>query len=176
LQFISFEDENDFDAACIKLSEAVRTDLTWLRKHTELGDSARIWESEGRHRGFLIRTPALQAAERWRTARPNGAPKLTVSQNEYIDASRKGLRQRVTLRVAASLAAALATVFLLSNIGVFLYILNVDHRRALLQAMSQTIINFSGKEERLPKITALISELEEDYAHHPNSSDISLKL
>jgi hypothetical protein len=162
--------------ACGKLADAVQTDLVWLRKHTEMSENARIWELGGRHRGLLIRSPALQAAEKWRASRPNGAPKLTALQEQYIVASRKGLRQRLAVRIVASLAALVAAVFLASNIGFLLWMTNPDNRKNTLQVLTQSLINYSRKEERLPKITALISELEADHERNPDSPDINSRL
>lgn len=176
VQFISFEDDDDFDLACVKLADAVQTDLAWLRKHTEIGETARIWELGGRHRGLLIRTPALQAAEKWRASRPNGAPELTALQEQYIGASRKGLRQRIAMRMVASSAAFVAVIFLVSNVGFFIYIANPENRKVILQVITQALINYSGKEDRLPKLTALIDELEVDYERNPESSDVNSRL
>jgi hypothetical protein len=43
LNFIFFDDETRFEESADRLAEALATDIDWIRKHTELGESARRW-------------------------------------------------------------------------------------------------------------------------------------
>jgi hypothetical protein len=48
LNFIFFDDEARFDESVNRLAEALATDIDWIRKHTEFGESARRWAAAGR--------------------------------------------------------------------------------------------------------------------------------
>ena len=77
LNFIFFDDDARFDESVNRLAEALATDIDWIRQHTEIGEQARRWASADRPRGLLLRSPALEQAERWIAARPTGAPAPT---------------------------------------------------------------------------------------------------
>src|SRR5262249_6313165 len=69
LNFIFFDDQSRFDESMERLVEALRTDIDWIRKHTELAEHARRWNEAGRPRGLLLRSPALEQAEHWIASR-----------------------------------------------------------------------------------------------------------
>ncbi|MGO9330700.1 MAG: hypothetical protein ACLQJ0_21665 [Steroidobacteraceae bacterium] len=58
------------------MTEALQTDIGWIRKHTEYGESARRWAEAGSSgsSGLLLRSPVLEDAEVWIASRPPGAP------------------------------------------------------------------------------------------------------
>ena len=70
LNFIFFDDPQRFEASTDKLAEALQTDIGWIRNHTEYGEAARRWSAGGRPSGLLLRSPTLEAAERWIASRP----------------------------------------------------------------------------------------------------------
>jgi hypothetical protein len=86
LNFIFFDDANEFDAKLAQLAEALSTDIDWVRKHTEFGEAARRWSVAGRPgpRGLLLRSPVLDEAERWIASRPPGAPPPTNEAPAFI--------------------------------------------------------------------------------------------
>src|SRR5947209_5557468 len=43
LNFIFFDDEALFEQSADRLGEALSTDISWIRRHTELGEAARRW-------------------------------------------------------------------------------------------------------------------------------------
>ena len=43
LNFIFFDDEAQFERRAEQLSEALRTDIGWIRQHTDFGEQARRW-------------------------------------------------------------------------------------------------------------------------------------
>src|SRR5262249_10918461 len=96
LNFIFFDDEARFEESADRLAEALATDLDWIRKHTELGESARRWAVAGRPgpRGLLLRSPVLEEAERWIASRPPGAPEPTEAARALIAESRRAATQR----------------------------------------------------------------------------------
>ena len=89
LNFIFFDDPAQFEASTDKLTEALQTDIGWIRRHTEFGEAARRWIEEGRAGGLLLRPPVLDQAEAWIAFRPSGAPSPTAETEAFIRASRK---------------------------------------------------------------------------------------
>ena len=108
LHFIDFVDAARFEASADLLATALQTDIAWIRRHTEIGDSARKWAVvEGRRpHGLLLRSPALEEAERWIASRPTGAPAPTENTKAFIAESRRAATQRQRWAVGGSLAAA----------------------------------------------------------------------
>ncbi len=85
---IFFDDETQFEAKTDQLGEGLRTDIDWVRRHTELGERARSWSLAKRPDGDLLRSPALEEAERWIASRPEGAPAPTAETQDFIRLSR----------------------------------------------------------------------------------------
>jgi hypothetical protein len=84
LNFIFFDDENQFDASFDRLIAALETDIGWVRQHTEFGEAARKWTLAGRPGGLLLRPPALEEAEHWIASRPQGAPAPTEETQAFV--------------------------------------------------------------------------------------------
>ena len=111
LNFVIFEDPARFDEKLTQLADALSTDLDWVRKHTDFGETARRWSEAGRPRGLLLRAPLLEEAERWIATRPRGTPLATAETQAFIAESRRAAtRQRnfLTGSLAAGLVVALA--------------------------------------------------------------------
>jgi formylglycine-generating enzyme required for sulfatase activity len=115
LNFIFFDDPTRFEASADQLAEALRTDIDWIRQHTELGEAARRWVAAGRPSGLLLRSPALEAAEHWIDSQPAGAPPPTGESLAFViasrrDASRRRLRARAGVLgvFAVAIVSALA--------------------------------------------------------------------
>ena len=89
LNFIFFDDPDHFEASADKLAEALHTDIGWIRKHTEFGETARRWAESDRQGGLLLRPPVLEEAEYWITYRPHGAPPPTAETEAFVAESRK---------------------------------------------------------------------------------------
>jgi TIR domain len=114
LNFIFFDDQRGFDASADQLAEALRTDIGWVRQHTEYGEAERRWSTAGRPRGLLLQSPTLEVAEYWIGSRPAGAPEPTREIKEFVSASRRSARasQRLRRVVAASMFALLIGIIL----------------------------------------------------------------
>ena len=114
LNFIFFDDQRGFDANADQLAEALRTDIGWVRQHTEYGEAERRWSTAGRPRGLLLQSPTLEVAEYWIGSRPAGAPEPTREIKEFVSASRRSARasQRLRRVVAASMFALLIGIIL----------------------------------------------------------------
>ena len=64
LNFIFFDDEAQFEQRADQLAEALRTDIGWIRQHTDFGEQARRWAHGKGASGLLLRSPVLEQAER----------------------------------------------------------------------------------------------------------------
>jgi len=109
--FAFFDDPAQFEAAVDRLADALTTDIGWIRQHTEYGEAARHWVTRGRPGGLLLRSPALEEAERWIASRPPNAPMPTAETQTFVADSRRGASRRrnvLTGSLAAGLVAALA--------------------------------------------------------------------
>jgi formylglycine-generating enzyme required for sulfatase activity len=89
LNFIFFDDPERFDASADRLAEALRTDIGWVRQHTEYGEAERRWIAAGHPRGLLLQSPTLEVAEYWMVSRPAGAPEPTKEIGDFVAASRR---------------------------------------------------------------------------------------
>ena len=76
LNFIFFDDDERFDESMGRLSEALETDIDWIRKHTEYGQAARRWEVAGRpgpRRSDVASAPARRGGGMDRLAAAHGS-------------------------------------------------------------------------------------------------------
>ena len=119
LNFIFFDDPERFDASADSLAEALRTDIGWVRQHTEYGEAERRWSAAGRPRGLLLHSPTLEVAEYWIGSRPVGAPEPTKEIRNFVSASRQGARSAQQLRrIALSTILALMVAVILGLVAV----------------------------------------------------------
>ena len=116
LNFIFFDDPARFDASADRLAEALQTDIGWIRQHTEYGEAARHWSAAGRPGGLLLRSPALEDAERWIASRPHDAPAPTEETQAFIAESRRGATRRRNI-LTGSLAAGLVVALALAGLA-----------------------------------------------------------
>src|SRR6516225_3730928 len=84
LNFIFFDDVARFEQSADKLAEALNTDISWIRQHTDFGEQARRWTLAKGPSGLLLRSPVLEQAERWIAARPTAAPAPTEETQTFI--------------------------------------------------------------------------------------------
>src|SRR5262249_53637236 len=116
LNFIFFDDETQFEWSANKLTEALDTDIGWIRQHTEYGEAERRWSAAGRSKGLLLQSPTLEVAEHWIVSRPHGAPEPTKEIRAFVAASRQGARpaqrrRRLAQGVFVGLAAFIVLGF-----------------------------------------------------------------
>ena len=116
LNFIFFDDPTRFEASADRLAEALQTDIGWIRQHTEFGEAARRWSAAGRPGGLLLRSPALEEAERWIASRPRGAPEPTAETQAFVAESRRGATRRRNI-LTGSLAAGLVVALALAGLA-----------------------------------------------------------
>ena len=108
LNFIFFDDPARFAESLARLDEALQSDIGWIRKHTEFGESARRWADAGgsASSGLLLRSPLLEEAERSIGSRPPNAPAPTRATQDFIAQSRRAATRRRNI-LTGSLAAGL---------------------------------------------------------------------
>jgi hypothetical protein len=118
LNFIFFDEPAQFNASADRLAEALQTDIAWIRRHTEFGDTAHQWVEAARPVGMLLRPPVLDQAEAWLAFRPSGAPAPTAETEAFIAHSRKATLDTLRLRrIALGSIFALMMAVILGLIG-----------------------------------------------------------
>jgi tetratricopeptide (TPR) repeat protein len=141
LNFIFFDDQTRFEHSADQLAEALRTDISWIRQHTDFGEQARRWAQAKGASGLLLRSPVLEQAERWIASRPPGAPTPTEETQAFIRQSRQGATRRRNL-LTGSLAAGLVLALALAGLAYWQRGVAVEQRGIAQQNEAQ------AKEER----------------------------
>jgi tetratricopeptide (TPR) repeat protein len=128
LNFVFFDDDARFDESADRLAEALNTDIGWIRRHTEFGGAADHWSAAGRPGGLLLRSPALEGAERWIASRPRGAPEPTQETQAFVTESRRGATRRRNV-ITGSLAAGLLAALVLAGLAFWQRGIAVEQRQ-----------------------------------------------
>ncbi len=76
-----------FGTGQVRLIDALKMDVGWLREHTRLEELAARWEASGRPIDLLVRGSELKGYQVWRAGRPTNAPDLTALQRAFLGAS-----------------------------------------------------------------------------------------
>ncbi|MBK9926531.1 MAG: TIR domain-containing protein [Anaerolineales bacterium] len=128
---------DDFEGTIPGLVQAIRTDLEWISRHTQLLNQALEWEAKSRNHSFLLQGTQLEDAEKW-MADSSGKDNRQVLplQAEFISASRKAAdrRQRIVL-TGISLALIISLV-----LSVLALIARNDAKRAQNVALTNEAI------------------------------------
>jgi tetratricopeptide (TPR) repeat protein len=127
LNFVFFDDADHFEASADLLSEALQTDIRWIRRHTEFGEQARRWAAASQPAGLLLRSPVLEQAEQWIASRPAAAPAPTEETQRFIRTSRQRSTQRRNV-LTGSLAAGLALALGLASLAYWQRTVAVEQR------------------------------------------------
>ena len=118
LNFLFFDDDLRFEESTNRLAEALDTDISWIRQHTEFGEQARRWALAERPSGLLLRSPVLEQSEFWIASRPRGAPVPTEETRAYIGESRQAAtRQRIRSRRVRALIYVLLVGIIAGLVG-----------------------------------------------------------
>jgi tetratricopeptide (TPR) repeat protein len=141
LNFIFFDDPAPFERSADKLAEALNTNISWIRQHTDFGEQARRWALAKGPTGLLLRSPVLEQAERWIASRPPGAPAPTEETQTFIRRSRQGTTRRRNI-LTSSLAAGLVLALSLAGLAYWQRGIAVEQRGIAQQNEAQ------AKEER----------------------------
>ena len=136
LNFIFFDEPEKFDRGIEQLSEALQTDIGWIRQHTEFGEATRRWIAVKASPGLLLRSPALEEAERWIASRPRGAPEPTTETQSFIRQSRQAATRRRNV-LTGSLAAGLVLALGLAGLAYWQRGVAVEQRSIAQQNEAQ---------------------------------------
>ncbi|MDZ8183761.1 MAG: TIR domain-containing protein [Nostoc sp. ChiSLP02] len=109
IQYIFFQESNDFNTALRSLLEALDTDLEHVKEHTRLLMLALEWEEKKRNSSYLLQGSQLEEAEQWLTKGTGKNPLPTTLQQDYIGESRKAQRARYKTKLIG-----LTTAFVIS--------------------------------------------------------------
>jgi formylglycine-generating enzyme required for sulfatase activity len=111
-------DADERDAGLPKLTEAVDTDIDWVRDHTRYGDLAQRWSRGRRSRDLLIRGTALQAMRAWLQKASTSKPALTEDIKLFLlESTKEEARRARAQRRTVALLALLAVLTLLVGAG-----------------------------------------------------------
>jgi WD40 repeat protein len=138
LNFIFFDDPARFERSAAELVEALNTDIGWIRQHTDFGEQARRWVLANGPSGLLLRSPVLEQAERWITARPSGAPAPTEDTQTFIRRSRRAAMRRRNI-LTGSLAAGLVLALCLAGLAYWQRGIAVEQREMAIKSEARAI-------------------------------------
>jgi hypothetical protein len=104
----------NFEEAVAELTEALNTDIAWIREHTRIGALAHRWEKRERPDAMLLRGAELAGGETWLTGRPKNFPDPTSAHIAFITQSRRAATRRQRMTLGISLAATIIALGLAS--------------------------------------------------------------
>src|ERR1700730_3370674 len=136
LNFIFFDDAARFDESANHVEEALNTDISWIRQHTDFGEQARRWAQAKGPAGLLLRPPVLEQAERWIASRPPAASAPTDETQTFIRRSRQGATRRRNI-LTGSLAAGLVLALGLAGLAYWQRGIAVEQRGIAQQNEAQ---------------------------------------
>ena len=87
LNYIYFDKPFSFGPSLAALAIALKTEISWVREHTRIGEAALRWDTRDRADALLYRGQELGAAKTWLSAQPIYAPEPTALQLSFIKTS-----------------------------------------------------------------------------------------
>jgi WD40 repeat protein len=124
--WIYFRETDDFEKAFHSLTDALDTDLDYLKTHTRLLIKAVEWNDKERDSGLVLRGNDLRLAVQWLQQSADKQPTPTDLQREYIQSSQRAATARVR---ALTLYAVYGIVVVLLAGFAFLQALSAEERR-----------------------------------------------
>jgi len=144
--WIFFDEDAEFDSGFGRLTQALDTDLDWVKEHARLLVRAGEWADGGSDRSELLRGADLRGAEAWLAdGDTHPATPPTSGQRQLIAASRRAADratrlQRAVLAVGLVIALALASFALIQS-----HQANLERNQAIKER-NQAIDNQTGAE------------------------------
>ena len=169
LNFVFFDDPVRFEVSADLLAEALLSDIGWIRQHTEFGEAARHWSASGRPGGLLLRSPALEEAERWIASRPRGAPEPTAETQAFVAGSRRGATRRRNI-LTGSLTAGLVVALALAGLAYWQRGIAVEQQRVANEQRQLAEQQRQRAEDTLAAATKTANSLVFDLAQRFRSS------
>ncbi|MBC7813816.1 MAG: TIR domain-containing protein [Burkholderiales bacterium] len=120
INWLKFQDSDDFDAEFAQLLQALDSDPEHVRAHTRLLVRAVEWDAKRRDSSLLLRGIDLNEAEVWLAQAASKQPAPTTLHTEYITSSRReeARRQRSLL---GGVSVALVVALALAGLSFILY-------------------------------------------------------
>lgn len=128
--WVYFDDESKFEDAFHRLWEGIRVDIDYLHGHTHFTEHAWEWAEGGYDRSFLVSGEDLGRAERLLAESAHKEPKLSAQVCEFIAASRRAVKRRRRVMMAAVIYGI--SVALLAILAFLAYRAAKDSRLAAL--------------------------------------------
>lgn len=164
LNYIFFNKPNSFGVGLKELSEALRTDVDWVREHTRLSELADRWAEKGKLPALLLRGPELSSAQAWLSGWRPQLPEPTNGHREFIAASdqeekrlnsqeaeRLAEREKLVRRISRAnrIWGAISAIMLIGMLagGYYLTQLISDNESTLKQAL-EAELRATEEEER----------------------------
>ena len=94
LNYVFFNQQNTFGASLLALTMALRTDVTWIRNHTQVSDAALQWSENNRVESYLYRGKQLEMASLLLNSKPIYAPEPTLLTRDFIRASQENEQEK----------------------------------------------------------------------------------
>ena len=108
----TLEDEVVWNETFKQIVDTIRTDLNYVRQHTQLNLSAKRWQDRERDKNLLLRGDGITEAENWLTESGGKEPKPTELQTEYIMKSRLEDRLQQGQKFTMSLIGLVVAIIL----------------------------------------------------------------
>ncbi len=124
--WIYFRESDEFDKAFHSLTDALDTDLPYLKMHTRLLIKAVEWNDKERDAALVLRGNDLRSAAQWLQQSADKQPNPTELQREYIQSSQRAATARLR---ALTLYAVYGVVVVLLAGFAFLQALSAEQRR-----------------------------------------------
>ena len=109
LNYIFATQRDRFENAASSLSDALSTDIDWIREHTRLTSLAIRWDTTQRPAELLLRGEVLESALKWQVDRPQTALPVCDILQEFLNSSRN-LKEKSTKYAEQKLLALTALV------------------------------------------------------------------
>jgi WD40 repeat protein len=147
INYVFLRESDDFEAGLADLTEAIETDLDWVRAHTRLLVRAVEWDRLGREVSYTLRGRDLKDFEDRAARGQDLEPRLTALQTEYLLASRRAVarRQRV-LWSAGALALMVAAV-----LGTIAWFQNAERARQAEIVAARALLSRSEAARDAPR-------------------------
>jgi WD40 repeat protein len=100
------------DEGLDRLADALRLDLAWRVRHTQIAGRAREWADADHDRSALLVGAELRSAEAWLGARGDHSQTPTTAHSEYIMRSRRAANARQRNQMTAALGVLFVAVAL----------------------------------------------------------------
>lgn len=131
LNYIFFSAGHSFGVALRQLSEALRTDIDWIREHTRFAELAARWRDRNKAEELLLRGEELQRAKNWLAGWKPGSPEVTEHHRAFIHESeaaennrnseeRQRLEKLAALQRSRARAIVIAGILVVAMIAVML--------------------------------------------------------